>query len=353
MSTSLLREWRDAKPDVVAVDTETTGLAFYDTPFLASYFWGDGKGFAVELDSEEGREACRTICAETPALLFHNAKFDIQKLRLVGLWERPTVPVVLPEALAGVIPGGVHDTECIAHLLDEHRRKGLKPLAREVLNLETDEAEAISRGRRKHKLKKADGLDKLYEVEPQLVIDYAIKDVEFTWKLFWTLWPQLKRYDDLLSLYELERELMWVLLDMETAGMGVDLDYVQDAAKEYAARVVRAEWKIEDATGLKVFKPEKSGQKTPEGYFNPNSNQQLAEYFQGKGIYAESYDKHVLKTLDDPLAEALLELRAASKIHNTYLQPMLTEQKDGILHPNFRQHGTRGRRMSSGAAEEG
>lgn len=344
MSTSLLEAWEDAKPELVAVDTETTGLAFYDTPFLLSAWWGE-EGYAVDLSSHEGRAAARTLLSETPSLVFHNAKYDIQKLRLVDLFPDGQLHV----------PGfsGVHDTEAIAHLLNEHRRKGLKPLAREVLGLETDEADAIAKARRKHKLKKADGLDKLYAVEPQLVIDYAIKDVEFTWKLFWYLWPQISRFQDLLDLYELERELMWVLLDMETAGMGVDLKYVGEAAKDYAGQVLRAEWKIEDATGLKVFKPEKSGQKTPEGHINPNSNPQLAEYFQGKGIYAESYDKSVLKTLDDPLAEAILELRAASKIHNTYLQPMLTEQRDGVLHPNFRQHGTRGRRMSSGQAEEG
>lgn len=360
MSTSLLRAWEDAKPEVVAVDTETTGLTFYDTPFLASFWWGE-EGYAVALGSEEGRQTCRKLLADTPTLLFHNAKFDIQKLNLVGLFDRGVLEqhdghsqatdVRGASSLATDVPSGVHDTEAIAHLLNEHRRKGLKPLAREVLNLETDEAEAIAKARRKHKLTKADGLDKLYAEEPQLVIDYAIKDVEFTWKLFWHLWPQISRFDDLLSLYELERELMWVLLDMETAGMAVDTEYVQEASKEYAGRVLKAEWKIEDATGLKVFKPIKSGQKTPEGHINPNSPDQLKKYFNGKGIESESYDKSFLKTLDDPFAEALLELRAASKINNTYLQPMLNETKDGIMHPNFRQHGTRGRRMSAGEAE--
>lgn len=334
---------------MVAVDTETTGVAFYDTPFLASFWWDD-RGFVVDLGSDEGRETCRRICADTPALLFHNAKFDLQKLELVDLWNRDRIRADIRSTTTGLCPPGVHDTEALAHLLNEHRPKGLKPLARSVLGLETNEAEAISKARRKLKLTKADGLDKVYAEEPELIIEYAIKDVEFTWKLFWHLWGQLSKYDDLRSLYELERELLWVLLDMEWAGMKLDLPYVEDTHKEYAGKLVRADWAIEDATGLKVFRPTKSGQKTPEGHFNPNSSEQIATYFREKGIEAESYDKNVLKTLDEPLAEALLELRGAKK-KDDYLVAMLREQRDGVLHPNFRQHGTRGRRMSSGEAE--
>ena len=346
MSTSLLDAWERDKPYAVAVDTETTGVAFFDTPFLASFCWGE-RGQAIDLASEEGRESVRRICADTPALIFHNAKFDIQKLQLVDLFRRGTV-----SASSGPIPTGVHDTEALAHLLNEHRPKGLKPLARTVLGLTTDEADAISKARRKNKLTKADGLDKLYEAEPELVTTYAIKDAEFTWQLFWHLWAQLSKYDDLLSLYELERELMWVLLDMETAGMAVDLPYVEETAKDYSGQIVRAEWDIEDATGLKVFHPTKSGQKTPEGQFNPNSNDQIRAYFTEKGIQAENFDKNVLKTLDDPLAEALLAARGAKK-KSDYLQAILREQRDDVLHPHFRQHGTRGRRMSSGGAEDG
>lgn len=349
MSTSLLDAWTRESPPVVAVDTETTGLAFYDTPFLASFWWDD-EGFAVDLGVREGREACSEVLAGTPCLLFHNAKFDVQKLRLVELWPQRDALLGYGADQRDLPPAGVHDTEALAHLLNEHRPKGLKPLARSVLGLETNEAEAISKARRKLKLTKADGLDKVYAEEPELIVEYAIKDVEFTWKLFWHLWAQLSKYDDLLSLYELERELMWVLLDMEESGMKLDMPYVEETHRDYAARLVRADWAIEDATGLKIFRPTKSGQKTPEGHFNPNSSDQIAAYFREKGIEAESYDKNVLKTLDEPLAEALLELRGAKK-KDDYLVAMLREQRDGVLHPNFRQHGTRGRRMSSGEAE--
>jgi DNA polymerase I-like protein with 3'-5' exonuclease and polymerase domains len=55
--------------------------------------------------------------------------------------------------------------------------------------------------------------------------------------------------------------------------------------------------------------------------------------------------------LEDELAGLIVELREANKIKSTYFDALDAEAKDGILHPNFRQHGTRTGRMSSGAAE--
>jgi DNA polymerase I-like protein with 3'-5' exonuclease and polymerase domains len=62
-------------------------------------------------------------------------------------------------------------------------------------------------------------------------------------------------------------------------------------------------------------------------------------------------DKATLSALDDELARLIVELREANKIKATYFDALHEEAKDGILHPNFRQHGTRTGRMSSGSAE--
>jgi len=85
--------------------------------------------------------------------------------------------------------------------------------------------------------------------------------------------------------------------------------------------------------------------------FNPNSPKQLSEAFEALGIEVESTDKATLATIDNPLAEQILQLRVVKKMLGTYLQAILAEQRDGILHPSYRQHGTRTGRMSSGEAE--
>jgi DNA polymerase I-like protein with 3'-5' exonuclease and polymerase domains len=84
------------------------------------------------------------------------------------------------------------------------------------------------------------------------------------------------------------------------------------------------------------------------GEFNPNSNPQLREYFEAAASSADSYDKHFLKGCSDPLALVLLvEYRKVAKLKNTYFVAMRTRAaRNGILHPHFRQHGTRTGRMS-------
>ena len=90
---------------------------------------------------------------------------------------------------------------------------------------------------------------------------------------------------------------------------------------------------------------------TQDEDFNPNSPKQIMEAFSGLGVTLEATDKATLRHTEHPLAQAILELRSLKKMHGTYLKPMLSEQRDGVIHPNFRQHGTKTGRMSSGGAE--
>lgn len=311
----------------LAVDTETTGVAFFDTPFCATMAWTDESG---DVHSDiywipEESEAITGILSDAEELVFHNAKFDLQKLALVG--------IINPNDLD---PLRVFDTECLAHLLDEHRRKGLKPLVRDLLGEETDEAEVINKTRRKLKLTKKDGLDKLPR---EVVKPYALKDAEFTIRLHDFLRPQVESSEDLCRLLALEQRLTFVLLRMEMRGMGVSAEYVEKTAREYAGEALSLELDIRDSLANEEF--------------NPNSPKQIREAFESLNIELEGTSKAVLKELKHPLAEKILKLRTLRKMHGTYLKAILDEQRDGILHPSYRQHGTRTGRMSSGEAERG
>lgn len=316
----------------LAVDTETTGLTFFDQAFGASTCDASGASW-YELPAE--RDALSDRLEGVERLVFHNAKFDLQKLQLAGVLDRRA--------------RGIHDTECMAHLLDEHRPKRLKYLAREILGKETQAEEALL----SYVRKKANGINRAVDgyskVPRDLLVPYALEDAVYTWELYHNLWPQVQSLG-LTELYGLEMQLTWSLLDMEWDGLGVDITYVDSTAKAYKGQILETEWEIEDQTGLKIFVPEKKGQKTPEGMFNPNSNPQLRAYFEGRGHKRAKYDKHALPTIDDPMARGLMKLRGVKKMHD-YLAAMQTETRDGVLHPNVRQHGTKTGRMSSGEAE--
>lgn len=316
--------WREDRPQVIAVDTETTGVEFYDTPFCVTIAWGwdtdNPQGHYFELGDADHNYWVHEILVDTPTWVFHNAQFDLQKLILAGLIRNGDLSFDRFE-----------DTEGLAHLLDEHRRKGLKFLARELLNIETDEEEVLKKVRREMKLKKSDG----YHVLPrEVLMPYAIADVHLTGQLFSLLRPQLDRYEDLVELYNLEREVTLVLLDMRERGMAVDVGYLDETAKEYAREAVKTEFDIYDLVR--------------NDDFNPNSPKQVKEAFEKRGILLEKTDADTLEALTDPLAAKILHLRSTRKMHGTYLTSLLDEQRDGMVHPWFNQYKPVTGRFSSG-----
>ena len=119
--------------------------------------------------------------------------------------------------------------------------------------------------------------------------------------------------------------------------MGLDLEYVEKSAKDYASRALVKELLIRDIAG--------------DEEFNPQSPKQILDWFAQNGMAMIKTDKAALKEAEHPLTDAILELRKLRKMHGTYLKPMMEEQRDGIIHPSFRQHGTRTGRMSSGGQE--
>ena len=309
--------------DLLAIDTETTGVDWHDEAFMISVADGDtakvwDKRIMTSKEWASVLEQVAQLLNAADRIIMHNAKFDLQKLARLG------VP-------AELMLSKFEDTQCIAHLIDEHQPTGLKPLARKYLNQTTDEDEVLKVWRRKNKMKKEDGY---YPIPHEILAPYAIKDAEFTLQLYTTLFPRLHK--DLYPLYDMEKELTSVLLRIEAQGMRVDRDYVTQKRKEYGDRIYRTKRRIGELAGEE---------------FNPQSHQQVLAALGERGFVVSSTSKDSLKEVDDELAGLILELREANKIKSTYFDALDTEAKDGVLHPNFRQHGTRTGRMSSGAAE--
>ena len=312
--------------DLLAIDTETTGVGWYDEAFMISVAWyNDGLRTLVidERDLSEDRwhrevDGIIEMLQETDKIIMHNAKFDIQKLCRLG------IPL-------SIFKDKFEDTQALAHLINEQQSTSLKYLARTVLGEGTDEDEVLKVWRRKNKIKKDEG----YEPIPnEILAPYAAKDAEFTLRLYEVLRNQLP--SDLQALYQIEKELTISLLGIEAKGMRIDNEYVKQQRKEYGDKLYRIKHRIGTIAGEE---------------FNPQSPKQIIEYFTQRGVRVAATDKATLSKVDDELARLIVELREANKIKTTYFDGLHDEVKDGILHPNFRQHGTKTGRMSSGAAE--
>lgn len=284
-------------------------------------------------------------------IVFHNAKFDIQKLLLAGVFEEDDIQ----------FPGRFDDTMVMAQLLDENRSRRLKDLAKDILGEETDEAKVLQECRRSLGLTVDDGYDK---IPLDVLKPYALKDAEFTYRLYLHFMQELRSIDDqrLTDLYRNEMKFILVLLKIEAAGLKVDLDFVKQSVKEYGSKILASKKKIQEITGLKVFdeadlKPREGETKKAakercmETTFNPNSPNQVMAVFGTRGIKLKSTGVDEMKQLTDPLASAILELRENVKIKQTYLLGIIKEHHNSIVHPNFRPTGTKTGRLSSGAGE--
>lgn len=325
------------KPSVIALDTETEGLGWFDPAFCATVSWGAG-GHYIEL-TPRGRHFLSLLLRSAGRWVFHNAKFDLQKLLLGGVISRSDFG-----------PDRIEDTEAMAHLLDAHQKKSLKPLAAKYLGANIDEAKRMRKLRKKYKLTKADGLHKLPREE---IYNYAVLDAEFTLGVFESLEPHLAANENLSRLYEWEMELTLVLLDMEAQGMAVDLDYVESSIKSLNGSILRCEFSMQDETGLKVWYPPKPGAKQPEGCLNPNSPAQNLVVLEKRGIKVKSTKNDALKPYkDDSFVALLLEARKHKK-NRDYFLAIKEEQRDGIIHPHIRQHAAKTGRTGSGKAQDG
>lgn len=339
--------WKLDRPKKIAIDTETTGLAWHDRPFGVSVAWRTSSPaleegtdvFAGWVDLEHVHGAAglvRRIVDGASVIVGHNLRFDRHKLDAVGI----------------PLTGELHDTQIMAHLLDENRPSGLKTLAATLLDEVLDEKWQVDKAR--VWAKKTHGLASVKEVGYHLlprgtVVPYAIKDAEWTYRLAALLTPQLADDPDLWTLYERERSLSnGALYDLERAGLRIDTVYVEAAIRRFASKVEEHLHGIEAIVG----KPCRIGRIPPkerDHYFNPASNKEVGEWFTARGMPAASYDVETLSGLDHPLAAALLALRKDKKLLDTYLIALRREAgSDGVFHPSIRQTGTVSGRTSSG-----
>jgi DNA polymerase-1 len=308
---------------IIAIDTETTGVGWHDDAFMISMASESGSVVYDKrtMHNDEWHQRLRMVAdklSNANKIIMHNAKFDIQKLCRAGI-------------SLNLFIDKFEDTQAMAHLYNEQESTSLKHLARSYLNEETDEDEVLRTWRRKNKVKKDEG----YEPIPHdILAPYAQKDAEFTLRLYRYFEKRLP--EDLYPLYQIEKSLTIALLGIEARGMIVDREYVTQKRKEYGDRIYKLKYRIGELVGSD---------------FNPQSPQQILHALAERGVDVGKTDKATLSALDDELARLIVELREANKIKATYFDALHEEARDGILHPNFRQHGTRTGRMSSGSAE--
>ena len=318
-----------ATEEVIAVDTETTGVTHDDVivgysitcPKADQHFYVPFRHQTGErmLPEDICMNAIKPFLEDNRVLkVLHNVKFDHEKF----LYDEYSINMV-----------NFVDTMILMYVLNENEESyALKKLATKYgkhfgFNDKSDTYEELF------------GKGGFENTPLNVAYIYACKDTHLTWSLYQWQLEHLKKQPKLWHIaFDIEMPLIPVLLKMHYRGFNLDMEYAEKYLLELQEQISKMEEELAE------YFPD----------INLNSNQQLAEYLYGTlklpDNHNGSVDKEALKELADEYegVKILLEYRKLTKLKSTYIEPL--PQKvwgDGCLHGEINQMGTKTGRLAS------
>lgn len=312
-------EWVSAQR-IAGFDTETTGLNWWDTDRgfrLRLAQFGTGAETWV-IPVEKGpvfAEAVRTALYSLEWLVAHNGGYDLHVVE-----ECLGIPM---ESLAPKL----WDTKILAHLVDPRgvKEKGpglkLEELVKHYIDpVVAEEVKGSMRELAKKYKTTKDRIWSVVELHDEDYLRYAGMDPALAYRLFQILYRLIPVRSKTQGLIGWEHRLSHVTDCMERVGYLLDVEYAERRCAELTAE--QEEWE---------------GVARSFGVENPNSNQQLVEAFLTLGISLTkrtkpstnhpkgqlAMDDDVLKSLDHPLADAVVKSRKAGKWRSTWFERAL------------------------------
>lgn len=328
----------NSEEKAVAFDTETDSLNSHEAGLVGfSLSFEKGRGIYVPVFLGGGMFAPETIskkdCLAVLEKLFsekeltlamHNGKFDLEVLVANGMKKRPECKIF--------------DTMVAAWLLNP-AASGKSPysleyLAETKLGLKGIEFKDIVQ---KNQTFADVPLDKAFK--------YGAEDSDFTLQLYYLLKDELKKADLENLFYQMEMNVLPILVSMEIRGIHLDKKKLNEYKNELSVLISEKEKEIYKEAGCE---------------FNIASPKQLQEIlFEKRNLphgkktkTGYSTDTAVLEELafstNDALPKMILDYRSYTKLQSTYVEalPLLADKNERI-HTSFLQTGTATGRLSS------
>lgn len=335
---------------LIAVDTETEGLAYEDVIVGLCISTAPKTGRYIPIRhsrpiSDDSAISERFPNQLDPTLVFaklgpllervpstgHNVKFDLKML-----WKE------------GVAVNFIHDTLIQAHLLGRYNsgERGLKDLVARHLGHKMADLdslfEPVRRGRKK--------IIAPATLSPQQIFLYGCEDGDYSLQLFNFLYPIMQKSIN-ARLYEIEMRLVKVVAEMEALGVPTSSKFLSDRLIEATALLKRLDFEIQEEIRRAVGEPDLE--------VNLSSPKQLGEVIYEKlGLPVEhltatgapSTAGAVLEAMADkhPIMERIHTYRLLKKLTSAFLEKNLGHvHEDGRIRGNFNQLGTASGRFSS------
>ena len=313
------REAAQAEQATLLTEADPSSVAASEPPSLPS-----SPPWQLDPTSPKFEPVIKAMQRKDVKLVAHNAKYDLGVLKQIG-YE---------------ISEPVRDTMLAQFLIDPGSPSlGLKGMAFNLLGWQmTEITTLIGRGKKQVTMR---------EVPIAQAAPYAAADADATYQIWQILEPQLKAKNQESLFYDVELPLICVLLDMEFAGVALDVKYLSELSTHITERLRELEKEIYNEAGVA---------------FNINSPKQLSDLLFGKlqlptdrasrtqsGAFSTAID--VLEGLKDkhPIIPFIIEHRELSKLKGTYVDalPALINPNTGRLHTDFNQAGAVTGRVSS------
>ncbi|MDO8512319.1 MAG: DNA polymerase I [bacterium] len=318
------------------VDTETDSLEARTAPLCGiSLAIEEGKAWYV---TKELVPFFKDVLEdEKIGKMGHNLKYDVEVLLFAGI---KVSPIAFDSMLASY---------CLSANTRNH---GLDNLAFTLLGHEMIPIEALI-GRNGRPARRASprwagpNQKVMSEIDLADVAEYSCEDADYTLRLINLLRSRLKEVEGPKRVFEeIEMPLVPVLVEMETAGIKIDVKILKELSTKLGRRVKILEKQICELAGED---------------FNVNSPAQLQDILfkklqlptvgigriqSGLSTAADELEKLVDK---HPIIAKIQEYRELAKLKNTYLDtlPKLLDKETGRLHTSYNQIGTTTGRLSS------
>ena len=166
--------------------------------------------------------------------------------------------------------------------------------------------------------------------------------------LLWDIYPALARelkeksLEKLLN--EIEVPLAFVLADMETCGVKLDIELLRDLSKECERKIGNLTEQIYRLSGkeFNLNSPKQLSQVLFEDLKLPTVKKTKTGFSTDEGVLTVLASKHEVPAL-------ILEYRQLAKLKSTYIDalPALVDPQTGRVHAQFHQTGTETGRLSS------
>ena len=330
-------EWtRPSFPDVKKIQQVAIDLETHD-PEIKNLGggWATNKGFVVgvaisfegfdgyfpvrherggNFSEEEVKKWLVKLFKEDPIVICHNAVYDLGWLRRWGVDCNVTK---------------VYDTLIAAPLVDENRYSySLDSLSKDYLG-ERKQGNLLEEFGKEHGFK---AIEYMHMVPVEIAGVYAEQDTRLTLKLWEFLRVEIQK-QGLTDIFNLETDLLRLLLEMRWKGVRVDLEKAEKTKKFFKSEEEKIYQNIKKETGIDI------------GSSDIYAAASLQKIFDKLGEKYELTEKNkqakisntLMRESDNPLIQSISVAREYNKAHTTFIDSILKHQVDGRIHAEINQ----------------